>query len=276
MAAVDGDTATGRRLAALASAVDSAGYLAKYLTWRVALAGGDSAAVADVRAQFERLKEWFGFYAISQYDGVAMGDAQRAATIIGSRASTRQERQLAAGVRAVLTLNRGRPSEALIATEALRAVASTPHLHLWRRVTGALYWEGDTGAAAEAVRELAKSADRPLATGVAERQDQYNDIFVVEQWRLWHGQPGTASRAIEQLHSSAEPRDSARTVALNAVRAATLGAMLAVIQHRADAPVAVERLDSVMRTGPPGFYPLHEEKNLVVARLRETQGDLKG
>ncbi len=31
-----------------------------------------------------------------------------------------------------------------------------------------------------------------------------------------------------------------------------------------------------MRTGPPGFFPSHEEKNLVVARLRETQGDLKG
>src|SRR2546422_10761842 len=42
MAAVDGDTATGHRLTTLASAVDSAGYLAKYLTWRVALAGRGS------------------------------------------------------------------------------------------------------------------------------------------------------------------------------------------------------------------------------------------
>ena len=47
---------------------------------------------APPEAQFERLKEWFGFYAIPQYDGVGMGDAQRAVTIIGSRASTRQER----------------------------------------------------------------------------------------------------------------------------------------------------------------------------------------
>src|SRR3989441_3064369 len=76
MAAVDGDTATGHRLTTLASAVDSAGYLAKYLTWRVALAGGGSAAGAPARAPGGRLKGGGGFFLIFPHDRGGMGGAR--------------------------------------------------------------------------------------------------------------------------------------------------------------------------------------------------------
>ena len=277
LAAGEGDTAAGRRLQAVAWAADSTGDLAKYLSWRVAVTAGDSGTVAAVRSEMDRMKSFlFNFSTIAQLDGVALPDAERAVTVMGNQASTRLERQVATLTREFLALNRGRPSVALTATEVLRDVELNPHGHLWRTILDALYWDGDTAAAVRAARELARSADRPLAHDVAERSNQYNDMFVLEQWRLAHGQIGTTARAISELRNSASPRDSASTVALNVVRAATLDAMLAAAQHRADASASIEHLDSIMQTGPAAFFPAHEEKNLVVARLRETQGDLKG
>src|SRR3989441_1262401 len=277
LAAGEGDTAAGRRLQAVAWAADSTGDLAKYLSWRVAVTAGDSGTVAAVRSEMDRMKSFlFNFSTIAQLDGVALPDAERAVTVMGNQASTRLERQVATLTRGFLALNRGRPSVALTATEVLRDVELNPHGHLWRTILDALYWDGDTAAAVRAARELARSADRPLAHDVAERSNQYNDMFVLEQWRLAHGQIWTTARAISELRNSASPRDSASTVALNVVRAATLDAMLAAAQHRADASASIEHLDSIMQTGPAAFFPAHEEKNLVVARLRETQGDLKG
>jgi len=50
-----------------------------------------------------------------------------------------------------------------------------------------------------------------------------------------------------------------------------LEAMLLSAERRPDGAAAIERLDSLMRLGPAGAFAF----NLIVARLRERQGDLR-
>jgi hypothetical protein len=54
-----------------------------------------------------------------------------------------------------------------------------------------------------------------------------------------------------------------------------LEAMLSAAEKRADADRHLDRLDSLMRTGPP-YRSAEQAWNLVVARLKEAKGDNMG
>jgi hypothetical protein len=146
-------------------------------------------------------------------------------------------------------------------------------------VLDGLYWDGDSSAAAAGARGLARNADIPLDPRPAARLAQYRDICVLEQWRLAHGETAIAARAIGRLRGAAAPGDSMLAVAFSHECAALLDALLAAIRRRPDAQRELDYLDSLMKTGPPGwiqFYGSLQSANLVVARLREAQGDLAG
>src|SRR6185436_1044542 len=53
-----------------------------------------------------------------------------------------------------------------------------------------------------------------------------------------------------------------------------LDAIASTRAGRSDAPMAVARLDSLLKTGPGGF--VQDAGNLVLARLKEEHGDVRG
>jgi hypothetical protein len=121
------------------------------------------------------------------------------------------------------------------------------------------------------------------------------DLCVATLWRLSRGELGGAAQAIERLRARA-PGDSPQSLTSNAVCAALLEAKLAAASGAAGAGAALDRLDSLIRSGPGGsrngppvaftLSPAYVRSmvgvspcgfedfvNLEVARLRERQGD---
>lgn len=106
---------------------------------------------------------------------------------------------------------------------------------------------------------------------------EYQEICALEKWRLSREQTGTAAGAIARLRSaslSGVPQDESEAIHEGAgLCAAMLDAWLAAEMGRPDAGPALERLDSIARVnGSTGGYL--NGVNLVVARLRERNGDL--
>jgi hypothetical protein len=121
------------------------------------------------------------------------------------------------------------------------------------------------------------------------------DLCVATLWRLSHGELRGAAQAIERLRGRA-PGDSPESLRSNAVCATLLEAKLATASGATGAAAALDRLDSLIRSGPGGsrngppvsftlspayvrstvgISPVGFEDfgNLEVARLRERQGD---
>ncbi len=282
-----GDTSAVRHLGAAYLALDSLGDLADFIRWLMAHGLGDSASVSALLDRFPEMtrQSLQRIAGTSQLIGIGLADLQPAAAALRSVPGTRSQRATALELLHRYALNGGRPQEALELTEAWPEVHPHPREHLRVQILDALYWDGDNAAAAQAARQLAEHADAPLVAGAQARQRQYGDICVVEQWRLWHGKVSTAERAIVRLRN-AEPGMASDSLATpNAVCAALLEALLAGAQKRPDGAEALSRLESIMRMGP-GFAPLSTGTpagdavascgNLVVARLREAQGDLAG
>jgi tetratricopeptide (TPR) repeat protein len=255
MAATDGDTATVRRLVTTALTADSLIDQAGFLRWAMATASRDSAAIRSVRNSFPQMG--IGSLILiansSQEMGVGWKDAQLAA---------------AAGLRAgpgalilahVLALNRGRPREALAALQGMPE--HSKHERLRWRVVDALYWDGDNAAAAEAVRELQRYAAAPPAQSADDRDAQYQDLCVEQQWRLARGDLASAGSAIGRLRA-ANGADVCATVHET---------WLAVLDKRPDAALLLGRLDSLSLSGA-----IAVPRNLVVARLHEAVNDPRG
>jgi hypothetical protein len=91
---------------------------------------------------------------------------------------------------------------------------------------------------------------------------QYSDICWLEQWRLYQGQTGTTSGAIQRLRAAGLPPFE-RCASL-------LDAWLAAVTGRSDAGPKLELLDSLARSR------VENGVNLVAARLHERNGDLAG
>jgi tetratricopeptide (TPR) repeat protein len=275
LAARSGDTATVRRLGRVYLAPDSAGgtSLADLVRWRVAVALADSGALESVRAKFGTMSpDNLGLFGqLSQYDGVALEDAERAQAEWLRRESRIDYRIAILFEARALALNRGRPAEALRVEQEAREAMGESNLPVMWRILDALHWDGDSTAGAAAARELGAIADA-LPRDATKRREY---SCVLEQWRLAHEQLGTARRTISHLRSATESRDGAGAVALSRGCAILLEALLTAAEQQPDASVYLGRLDSLMRTGPP-YRGFHQSWNLVVARLKEARGDLQG
>ena len=86
----------------------------------------------------------------------------------------------------------------------------------WRRLR-----RGESG-----VDTLRRFADAPLPNGVRARSAQYEDIAVVTQWDLWHGDRHWL-RARSPLDPGGSPRDSLRRQVVNRIGVALLHAIAA-------------------------------------------------
>jgi hypothetical protein len=175
----------------------------------------------------------------------------------------------------MLAMNSGRPREGLaIVNQHVQQLEGGDELAP-NRITDALYWDGDSGIAATAVRERGRGT-RVLASNAEDRRSQYDDICFVQQWRLAHGELGAVRPEIARLRAAVVPgisRDDSASVAVNTSMCADLlEAWLATAALQPNTAELVARLDSLATHGAEGWW--REGWNLVLARLLERQGNL--
>ncbi len=275
IAAIMGDTAAVRRLAATALAADSTSENAGFFSWIAAIASADRQTLGAVRARFSDMSpsSLTDIVNISEELG-RWEDAEL--SIAAFRASSRplDPRGGASIGTHSLSLNRGRPREAVLATTTMPE--NVPHERLRWRVLDALYWDGDTAAGSNAARQLARSAEAPVAASAEMQKVQSGDLCVTQQWRLAHRDSSVTRAAIRRLYEI-RPDGTGSSVPSadpNGVCAAVLEAWLATIAGRPDAIRLLDRADSLLVTGV-GDAPVLPP-NIVVSRLRDVVGDRRG
>jgi hypothetical protein len=219
-------------------------------------------------------------------DGRRLEDAESAAVAIRSKAGRSSDWQRSKTYLHAFEINRGHPAKALGDTARADEDEYAPHTALYERVLDAMYGDGDTANGGKAARELARIAANPT------------DLCVVTLWRLNHDELAGAAQAIARLRSRV-PGDSPASITTSTVCATLLEAKLTAASGAAGAGAALDRLDSLLRSGPGGsrngppvsftlspayvrslvgISPVGFEDfaNLDVARLRERQGDIRG
>ena len=270
IAAMDGDTATVRRLSPPVPVADSA---PGSFPWRAAWVFHDSSAVDAMHARFAagNANGLEGVMTRTLEDGLPLEEAERAVAALEARATTQQEQSRARFDHYLVAMSAGRPVEAVAALRGMDPPS------LYHGVTGALYWDGDTAFARATASAGAVRADAPLTRTPGELSGQFWDICWVERWRVAQGQFGSADRAIARLRSPVPsnrgPADSSRTAEFGTLCADVLEATVATLDRRPDAGLLVSRLDDRLRTAPPGWT---DGDNMAVARLLEAHGNVAG
>ncbi|MBA3560532.1 MAG: serine/threonine protein kinase [Gemmatimonadaceae bacterium] len=267
-----GDTASVRRLGTLYLATDSASENADGVRWRMAVSLGDSAALGDIDKRRSTLNSMtvHSIQFISQLDGVDVDRAERVARERATRdvpASMRSYELLSTHD---LELNRGRPNNALAITAELARNQRVPGSELRERIRDALFWDGDTTAAAAAVAILERATAGAAPDSSPARPVYFVNVCFVQLWKLARGDAAGAGANIARLRAGATGALEGNASFMSGC-AIMLDALHAASEKRADAAVYSNRLDSLMRTGPQG--QLQFMGNLVVARLKEQEGD---
>jgi serine/threonine-protein kinase len=272
-----GDTGSVRQLGSHFLSIDPASENADGVRWRMAVALGDSASLTEITRRRDTLTPISAntMAYMSQLDAVDLDRAQRVADAAVEHARVRSDKYAALVNAHDLALNRGRPSAAGVASTKSRELAvANARVYLRERVRDALYWDGDSAAAAAAVRELERTAFAPPAQKQMDRNAQIVDLCNVELWRVGHNDPRTLASSIERLRRVAAPPAETGIAGFARTCATLLDAVAATNTGRADALDAVTRLDSMLRTGPGGF--VQDAGNLILARLKERHGDVRG
>jgi eukaryotic-like serine/threonine-protein kinase len=294
----DDDTAAVRRLGALYLAKDKSGELRGFYRWRIAEGLHDDRALIALRAEYRGmpLPSLWRIMNYATLDGSRLDDADSAAVAVRLKAGRSSDWQRSKTYLHAFEINRGRPSAALADTARPDEAEYGPHTALYQRVLDALYGDGDTANGGQAAKELARTAGR-LPSGSEARATAQIDLCIATLWRLSHGESGGAPQAIERLRHRA-PDDSPGSLTSNTVCATLLEAKLTAASGAATAGAALDRLDSLIRSGPGGsrngppvaftLSPAYVRStvgispcgfedfvNLEVARLRERQGNLR-
>jgi protein kinase-like protein len=272
------DDTTGLRAAArLWTTQDTAsGDWSDYVRWALAIALGDSAAVARQRAAIPRWSDDALVWAagLAPEDAMGLGDVPLVLAEMERRAVTGPRLAGVRRRRLDWLLNTGHPSAALALTDSLAEAEPYPGWSRLRRIDDALFWDGDTSAAArELVTLTARPAPRPadtLAGGVHARA-----VCRMGIWWLAHGDAERARvwsarlRALPRVVRSEAYTDDDR-----AVCADLLDASLVWRTNRAEVSRLLDHADSIYRDSDimSDWYAT----DLVLARLREAMGDVAG
>ena len=146
-----------------------------------------------------------------------------------------------------------------------------PHPNLWELVFAALFENGDTVQAREAIRELEASAEAALGPDPIPSQ-QVRDICYAGVWYADRGN-GEASRRMLTTLRGVSDRAASNTASHVTATSCQL-ALEALLADAAEAPAVADRLDSLALTGP---FIGSDERNLlsiIVAGVFESQGRL--
>jgi hypothetical protein len=115
-----------------------------------------------------------------------------------------------------------------------------------------------------------------LASRAEDRQSQYDDMCLVQQWHLARGELGAVPKDLARLRAAIVPGlssgDSAAVAEGTSMCANLLEAWLASLAGQPNAAALVARLDSLVGRGADRWWG--EGWNLVLARLLEKQGNL--
>ncbi len=269
LAAREGDAGAVREAWTEYARVDSSSDMADFVRWRAAVALDDTVTLARMRQRFDSMSD-AGLRALAMtamYDGLPDEDAARALALLRARAARASERLDALAGEHALLLNAGRVDSAFDATEEMEDVAPGPQLHLRLRVTDALYSVGEAAAADLAERVL-MDPGAPVGNPGG-RAVMPAGMCVAEQWRIEEGRLATAPRSIARLREQGLARDASTEPQACAL---LLEAMLAVSQRRGDAVRAVERVDSLLRTGAVSAE-MRAYASLAVSRLYRALGE---
>ena len=138
----------------------------------------------------------------------------------------------------------------------------------------ALYWGGDTVAAAEAAQKIEQTLAGPRPPeSDPDLHTYYWDLCTLEQWRLAHKDLRSAPASITRLRAAVAirgiqaPEEHQRCADL-------LDAWHATIARLPDARQRLTRVDSLQRADPTGVVnsPI-QASNLIVSRLWGAHGD---
>ena len=269
-----GDSLALARDAAAPVLEDSVGGLRPFLTWRVGLARRDEPALRSVRDAFPRLDaaNLRSIAMASLFDAVGVQDGERALRIRRALATRSADELDALLAQHSFALNQGRPVLALDITEQLQELQPGTRAHLRLRVLDALYASGDTVAAQRAVVELASVADARTAATPDARGAQLANLCVLEQWRLAHGDRRATARVVARLRAAGSLLVTVPVAAPPLACAELLATMRAVAAREPTALAQVQRLDSLMLTGP-AVSDASTYAPLVIARLYERLGE---
>ncbi len=268
------DTVSLRRLVATAPAADSGDALSVFVRWRVAEALGDSQDVRRLRSRLGDAPSGAlrNIAMASQFDGISVGDGDRAIEILARRAVTDGERVDVALARHSRALNRGDRATANAIAHDLESFPPGLHPGLRLRVLDALY-SGDVPASARREAEaLSEHLREPRMASVADSAVRLADACVLGQWRLKTGDVRGARDALAMLRAGGT---AAFPVPVGASPNACATLLDAAIAIETDAPNARERLahlDSLMLSGP-AVGDAMRYANLLVAREYRTLGD---
>jgi eukaryotic-like serine/threonine-protein kinase len=276
IAQVQGDTASVRRRVALRLSADSTSRQGWYLRWHRALASDDAARRA-FWADSAKVDPgaWGLIDAFMNWTGVGTQDLPRVANM-DTRVVEAGHPGDVSSAHALALLNGGRPREArrLLGTDD-RSAGS-----LIDRIYSALYWEGDTTAATDAARRLARG-ETGVTRGSWSGRQYVRTTCALGEWHASRADYGYAEAAIRKLHAVADTgvpvndslpshRDGAAKQ-LAILCSALLEATRASALHLADAPSKLVQADRMARTY---VFVAPLAANLEIARLAEEQADL--
>ena len=271
-----GDTADARRFERLRLAADTSRYWYVLHRWQKAYVLGDSARAHAIADSIDLSQYVYGMDQVAFYDGTGTSDVRRGIDTALKKETSDQSRRAIERLAHDFELVSGRPSSALAHLLASGDSATDPNIPILE-VRDALIADGDTTAARDAVRALARWEAGPVASDSARRANQRAATRVLEPWRLAHGDTSQTRRSIDRLRAIAHPLTGARKTEAE-VEIAAIEAMHADVAHSPDLRAATLRLDSLLRvldyaTANAGRTSF---ENLIAARLLEKVGDTRG
>lgn len=274
LAARSADTTTLRRYASEV-ALRELGERSDFVRWRVSVALGNRMQIEQARERFPAMgRENLRLVAQSTlYDGIEPEDGERALRLLRTQSRPAVEVVDAILAQHALALNQGRPTYALDLTEQLEQLSPASEAHWRLRVLDAMYGEGDSTVASEAARELMVVLRDSASTGTPDAEARYlANLCVLGQWRVWTGDYRELPHTLGALRGRASVRRTIPVSTPPRACAELLEAMAAVQMRSAGALARVQRLDSLMLTGPAvgdaGAYA-----PLAVSRMYQRLGE---
>ena len=244
LAVLAGDSAAVRRWSAAYLAAAPQGDDAPYVRWKTATYLGDVGTAGfghgESSTYSERRAEAHDFRRGAQWNGSRR--AMAAATELHRRAIDPKQLVFHGVAERELLLNLGRPEEALRRGGRSTAREALP-LDPFFRVIEAIYWDGDSSAAATLARTAETRARLALAASGPPSRPQSMDVCTAALWRLRLGQLDGVDRFVKTLRAFKNPsRPRQRRSSRFAPRSSTRSSRLA----RAHRPMIVRSRTSTL------------------------------
>ncbi len=265
--------------------------IGEFVQWRAAVALGDQGVQTRVMRALHRVplsvvNRIVGF---GQTDGVAMADVDSAATDLDRRLRTElsgADRVWPLQTLHAVAMNRGHPERASALVSQLRRMEPIPAgLSIMYftadqvPVLDALFWDGDSVAAREAVGRIRARTAGAIAADGDGRARQLTDLCVSALWamlqehRLPEADGRTALRRASAMTDQAAV-DGGSPILCDAMLTSLEAIVPGATTTSAVSAAAVSRLDSLVTVAPFQFG--QDFAPLVLARVQEARGDRAG